>query len=363
MGAKAAVAIVAILINGRPMSLPTPAFIHNGHVFGAVRDVCQQMGATVRWEDTSKRVVISAGDRRVEVDTAAGVIRADGRVVPLRAAPMLHGHSLFAPLAPLADALGAKVRWQPGDKTLRLEFPTPAPPADQHVAIAEILAAPHRYEGLPVRIEGEYRGWAADPFSFATMNGPPVTRSDWVLRDATGHIYCSADVQLESDIPRLPRGQVGRRVQVTGVCRMARSGVPYIEPTAVTALAGLAGLTCSISSDKYTYKQDESVRLTLTFGNPQSEPVTFERVSTQPYDFLVRTVDGRAVWQWGLGRAFAPVLSAVRLEPGAMMQFEETWDQKANLPGITVGVPGRYHVVGRIGPQIESYPATIEIVR
>ena len=363
MGAKAGIVLVAILINGRPVSLPTPAFIHDGHVFASVRDIFQQMGARVRWDDATKHVVISAGETAVELDANAGIARTGGRVVPLRAAPIRRGPSIFVPVAPLAEALGADVQWRPGDKTLRVEFPVPEPPPDATVTIAAILAAPQLYDGLPLRLTGEYRGWAGDPFSFATKRGPPVTRSDWVLRDATGHIYCSADVQPESDIPLSPRSQLGRRVHVTGICRIARTGVPYIEPTRVTAPTGLAGLTCSIGTDKYVYKPGESVRITLALGNPLSEPVAFERPSAQPYELFVRTADGSEVWQWSRGRAFAAVVSSVRLEPGALTQFEETWDQKANIPGATVRVPGRYRVFGRITAMIEAYPATIEIAR
>ncbi|MGD8240645.1 MAG: BsuPI-related putative proteinase inhibitor [Armatimonadota bacterium] len=363
MGGKAAVVIVAILINGRPVSLTTPAFIHEGHVIGPVRDLFQQMGATVRWDEETRRVGIAAGERRVELDPAAGMARADGRVVPLRAAPLRRGSTIFAPVGSLAEALGADVRWKPGEKTLLVDLPLPEPGPDATVAIGAILAAPPQYDGLPVRIEGEYRGWAGDPFSFATKHGPPLTRSDWVLRDATGHIYCSADVQPDSEIPLSPRSQNGRRIHVTGVCRISRSGVPYIEPTAVTTPRGLAGLTCTISTDKYVYKPGESVRITLSLGNPLPEPMTLQRPSTQPYELLVRTEEGTLVWEWSRGRAFASVVSSVRLEPGSLAHFAETWDQEANVPGMALSVPGRYRVLGRIGPEIESYPATMEIVR
>ena len=363
MGPKAAIAIVAILINGRPVSLPTPAFIQDGHVFAPVRDVFQQMGAMVRWDDTSRRVVISAGKRRVELDPVTGAAMADGRSVSLRAAPMRRGHSLFAPLAPLAEALGARVRWQPDAKTLSVDFPLPEPPPDTTTAIGAILAAPEQYDGRPVAVLGEYRGWEADPFSFATKHGPPVTRSDWVLRDDTGHIYCSADVRPESDIPLLPRSPAGRRIRITGVCRISRDGIPYIEPMTVTALTGLAGLTCSISTGKYVYKPGEPVRMTLTLGNPLSEPVSFHRPSAKPYDFVVRAADGTEVWRWSRGRVFAQVVSSVRLEPGAQMQFEEVWDQNPNAPGASAPVPARYEVAGSAGPEIESYPVTIEIAR
>lgn len=361
MGAKAAVVIVAVLINGRPASLPTPAFLHGGHVFAPVRELFQQMGATVQWAGATKRVVISAGGRQVSLDAVAGTVRADGALLPVGAAPMLRGHCLFAPLRPLAEALGAKLRWQAGSKTLLIAFPLSGEPTD--ATIAAILASPQQYDGQLVRIAGEYRGWEPDPFSFATKNDPPATRSDWVLRDGTGHIYCSADVQPESDISLLPRSGLGRRIRVTGVCRTARSGVPYIEPTAVTAPGGIAGLTCSISTDKYVYKLGEAVRLTLTFGNALREPVTFERPSAQPYDFFVRARDGTEVWRWSQGRMFAMVVTSVRLEPGAMTQFKETWDQRTNVPGEGLRVPARYRVIGRIAPKIESYPATFEILR
>lgn len=50
--------------------------------------------------------------------------------------------------------------------------------------IGDINNNPSVYDGKSVTVIGEYRGWQSE-----LGHGPPVTRSDWILRDETGEIY------------------------------------------------------------------------------------------------------------------------------------------------------------------------------
>jgi hypothetical protein len=59
--------------------------------------------------------------------------------------------------------------------------PQPAPPlSPAEATIGEIKATPVAYEGKVVTIEGVYQGWKGG------YGSPPVTRSDWLVEDATG---------------------------------------------------------------------------------------------------------------------------------------------------------------------------------
>src|SRR5512134_2121335 len=52
--------------------------------------------------------------------------------------------------------------------------------------IGDILADPGRYHEESVEVVGYYRGWDV---LHETQKAPPVTRSDWVIADASGAIY------------------------------------------------------------------------------------------------------------------------------------------------------------------------------
>jgi len=86
------------------------------------------------------------------------------------------------------------------------------------ISIADIIASPARHEGKTVTLTGEYRGWEPGHGS------PPVTRSDWILKDETGAIYVTGKLPPGFD----PSQDVGRKITVSGVVRV-KNGQAYIE--------------------------------------------------------------------------------------------------------------------------------------
>jgi len=93
----------------------------------------------------------------------------------------------------------------------------PSPPLPTEATIGDIRATPSAYEGKAVTIEGEYEGWKAG------FGSPPVTRSDWLVQDATGWLYVTGKpAGLD------PLGDVGRSIKVTGLVRITKDGEPYL---------------------------------------------------------------------------------------------------------------------------------------
>lgn len=75
--------------------------------------------------------------------------------------------------------------------------------------------------GKKVLISGEFRGWEG------SLGPPPVTRSDWIVKDETGYIYVLGAPPLN------PIEDKGKRILVIGVLRVSKSNIPYIEPIIV----------------------------------------------------------------------------------------------------------------------------------
>ena len=86
------------------------------------------------------------------------------------------------------------------------------------ISITDITSNPAEYEGKTVTIVGEYRGWEGGHGS------PPVTRSDWVLKDETGSIYVTGKVSPGLD----PTEDIGKEITVHGIVRV-KGGQAYIE--------------------------------------------------------------------------------------------------------------------------------------
>ncbi len=89
---------------------------------------------------------------------------------------------------------------------------------ERQVNIGEITLSPAEYEGKMVTVSGEYRGWESGHGS------PPVTRSDWILKDETGAIYVTGKVSPGLD----PVDDRGKKITVSGVVKV-KDGQAYIE--------------------------------------------------------------------------------------------------------------------------------------
>jgi len=93
--------------------------------------------------------------------------------------------------------------------------------------IKKIRENPDSFLGRWVLIEGEYEGWDKNR---RLKEGPPVTRSDWVLYDGTGAMYvttahaCSC---VRESIPQLER--VGQKVKLCAMVAKNDRGQLYLE--------------------------------------------------------------------------------------------------------------------------------------
>jgi hypothetical protein len=108
----------------------------------------------------------------------------------------------------------------------------PTPPSPE-ATIGEIRTASALYEGQTITIEGVYQGWQGG------YGSPPVTRSDWLVEDATGWLYVTGKPAGDLD----PLDDIGRPIKVTGQVELTEEGEPYlvageveIEATKATSL-------------------------------------------------------------------------------------------------------------------------------
>jgi hypothetical protein len=98
--------------------------------------------------------------------------------------------------------------------------------------VGSILAEPFTFEGRNVTVIGYYRGW--DLLHEADM-GPPVTRTDWVIKDSTGAIYISANSEAKVPDGLNPDSSqdTGTIIKVMGIVRVTENGQAYIEAKSI----------------------------------------------------------------------------------------------------------------------------------
>jgi hypothetical protein len=97
------------------------------------------------------------------------------------------------------------------------------------------------WEGKGVTIVGYYRGW---DLLRETNQAPPVTRSDWVIKDQSGAIYFQAkSTEIRGQEKLGGKGlrpnrkeSVNHVVKLTGTVRMTQQKQAYIEPKSMEIL-------------------------------------------------------------------------------------------------------------------------------
>jgi len=215
---------LAVVVNDEAVSFDVPPRIESGRVLVPLRFASEALGATVEWNAQMRQVNLVLGEKSVTLTVDATSAQANGRQVALEVPPRIEDGRLLVPLRFFAEALGAGVVWEAETRTVRITLKKTV--TGKEVSIGAIILDAASFQGRTVTIRGQYQGWRADPQGPATRFGPPVTRSDWGMGDATGSIYVTgAEPALD------PMDDVGRKVGATGVVRRTANGIPYLQAT------------------------------------------------------------------------------------------------------------------------------------
>ena len=356
---QAAVFAVILFVNGVQIPMSAPAVVEGETTWIPVRAVFEELGWEVRWDDATKSIQITAPNQpEIRIQIGNPKVRIGTRLDDFAAAPRRRDGVTYIPASLLKVIPGVQMWWDNEQKALYVEAVPVGRPIP--VEMGELTANPPGWLNEVVIITGEYTGWQGNPFSPATSQGPPVTRSDWTVRDATGSIYCTGDCDTPGECPisLMPYEDYGRRITVTGAVRLALGGYPYLEPTAVAPVSGLAGLTCFVSTDRRQYQPGDTTAIQMTVANPFPQPVTLQFTSGQTYDLIIRDAKGNKVWQWSDGKVFTTGLTSRELKVAESYHVSARWTVPT---GDAALAPGLYRVYGLVNADVSAYPHTIAI--
>jgi hypothetical protein len=102
--------------------------------------------------------------------------------------------------------------------------------------IGSIVSNVDEFNLVEVEVIGFFHGW---DLLNEIASGPPVTRSDWVVSDASGAIYISAKSDGNSDFQLDPSdpNSINVLVRVKGIVQKNSSKQPFITPISFDVLA------------------------------------------------------------------------------------------------------------------------------
>ncbi|MBT9153596.1 MAG: putative thiosulfate sulfurtransferase [Firmicutes bacterium] len=109
---------IRILIDGQPMTLQVAPVIRNGRVLVPFRALFEAFGATVNWQEATETVTGQLGTTSISLRLNRPEAVVNGRAVRLDVAPIVLGGRTLVPLRFVAENLGADVRWEESTQTV-----------------------------------------------------------------------------------------------------------------------------------------------------------------------------------------------------------------------------------------------------
>lgn len=107
-------------VAGKEVPLETPPFIDGERTYVPLRFVSEALGAVVSWDHEQQLATVRLGKTRVELAPGQPEARVDGVAKAYDVPALLRENAVFVPLRLVAEALGAKVKWENDTRTVTI---------------------------------------------------------------------------------------------------------------------------------------------------------------------------------------------------------------------------------------------------
>lgn len=141
-------------LDGRALQFDQPPIMMGGRVMVPLRGIFESLGANVRFEPATSRIVATRGAQSVQLTLGSNQAVVDGQPVTLDSPAATVGGRTMVPLRFVSEALGTEVRWQEATQTVFLTstgsttasdapIQTPPPPVQQPKQPPHLSAVSH----------------------------------------------------------------------------------------------------------------------------------------------------------------------------------------------------------------------------
>jgi len=111
-------------VNGIAKVMDAAPYVKNGRTYVPVRFLGYSLGlsdADIVWDSAAQKATFTKGDNKVELTIGSTTITVNGEAKTMDVAPELSGDRTMLPARFVAEALGAKVGWDPATQTVVVE--------------------------------------------------------------------------------------------------------------------------------------------------------------------------------------------------------------------------------------------------
>ena len=109
-----------LFIDGEPQEMDTAPFIKDSRTFVPIAFVALALGAEVKWNAITKTVTITKGNTRVELYINKKYYHVNGKREEMDTAPFIKDQRTFVPISWVALALSCRVAWVAKEKKVQI---------------------------------------------------------------------------------------------------------------------------------------------------------------------------------------------------------------------------------------------------
>ncbi len=107
-------------VNGERKVLDAAPIIRNSRTMLPVRFVAENLGGAVGWDDATKTVSVKSADTTIEIVIGATTAKVNGKEITLDSPAFIENSRTYLPVRVVAENLGAAVAWDDATKTATL---------------------------------------------------------------------------------------------------------------------------------------------------------------------------------------------------------------------------------------------------
>jgi len=110
-------------VNQKRTELDVAPFTENGRTLVPFRFIGEALGAKVTWLQESKKAIYELSGIKVEISIGNLIALVNGKEIKLDVAPKISSGRTFVPIRFVSEALGASVIWEASTKKILITYP------------------------------------------------------------------------------------------------------------------------------------------------------------------------------------------------------------------------------------------------
>lgn len=107
-----------VTVNGKGVAMEQSPVNLEGNVVVPIRAITEAMGAGLEWEQETRSVTVTRGNRVIKLQNGSEIAYVDGQEITLAVPPQIINNHTMVPVRFISEALGAQVFWDQNSQTV-----------------------------------------------------------------------------------------------------------------------------------------------------------------------------------------------------------------------------------------------------